>query len=181
MIPISDNLAFDEGEVGESFIRASGPGGQNVNKVASAVQLRFDVRHSRSLPPRIRERLERLGGQRVSQDGVLVISGRTDEIINRGGDKAAPELIEEVIRKLPEIADAAVFAVPGTDQIWAAVVCTGKLQQKEVLEACRKKLAGVAPSRLIELERIPRNDMGKIIREDLRKAVAQKMSSSLMS
>jgi acyl-coenzyme A synthetase/AMP-(fatty) acid ligase len=117
---------------------------------------------------------------RILPDGILVITGRSDEIINRGGDKAAPELIEEVIRKLPEISDAAVFAVPGTDQIWAAVVCKGKLRQDAVLEECRKKLAGMAPNRLIELERIPRNDMGKIIREDMKKAIMRKVSFSLM-
>ena len=117
---------------------------------------------------------------RVLPDGILVITGRTDEIINRGGDKAAPELIEEVIRKLPEISDAAVFAVPGTDQIWAAVVCRGKLRPDAVLEECRKKLAGMAPNRLIELERIPRNDMGKIIREDMKKAIMRKLSFSFM-
>jgi ribosome-associated protein len=74
MIPIDDALSLDEREISESFIRASGPGGQNVNKVASAVQLRFDVRHSASLPEPVRQRLERLGGRRVSQDGVLVIT-----------------------------------------------------------------------------------------------------------
>jgi acyl-coenzyme A synthetase/AMP-(fatty) acid ligase len=118
---------------------------------------------------------------RMLPDGILVVTGRVDEIINRGGDKAAPELIEEAIRAIPEISDAAVFAVPGTNQIWAAVVCKGKLQHKQVLDACRKKLAGMAPNRLIELDRIPRNDMGKIIREDMRKAIMRKISWSLMS
>ena len=74
MIPIDDNLTLDEREISESFIRASGPGGQNVNKVASAVQLRFDVRRSASLPEAVRARLERLAGQRLSQDGVLIIT-----------------------------------------------------------------------------------------------------------
>ena len=76
MIAITDTLDLDEAEISESFIRASGPGGQNVNKVASAVQLRFDVRHSRSLPQPVRERLERLAGHRLSQDGVLVITAQ---------------------------------------------------------------------------------------------------------
>src|SRR5258707_7694149 len=74
MIAITDTLGLDEGEISESFIRASGPGGQNVNKVASAVQLRFDVRQSPSLPPAVRERLERLAGHRGSQDRILVIT-----------------------------------------------------------------------------------------------------------
>jgi ribosome-associated protein len=76
MIRVTDTLRLDEAEISESFIRASGPGGQNVNKVASAVQLRFDARHSPSLPPPVRERLERLAGNRVSQDGVLIITAR---------------------------------------------------------------------------------------------------------
>jgi acyl-coenzyme A synthetase/AMP-(fatty) acid ligase len=113
-------------------------------------------------------------------DGILVVTGRADEIINRGGDKAAPELIEEVIRQLPDITDAAVFAVPGTDQIWAAVVCKPGLQQDVVLQTCRKKLAGMAPNRLIEVDRIPRNDMGKIVREELKQAIMRNLSSSLM-
>src|SRR5690349_15182184 len=76
MIPITETLGLDEAEISVTFIRASGPGGQNVNKVASAVQLRFDIRHSPSLSEAVRERLERLGGSRVSQDGVVVITAR---------------------------------------------------------------------------------------------------------
>ena len=52
-----------------------------------------------------------------------MIAGRVDEVLNKGGDKAAPEMIEEVLRMLPQIADAAAFAIPGRDQIWAAIVC----------------------------------------------------------
>jgi acyl-coenzyme A synthetase/AMP-(fatty) acid ligase len=118
---------------------------------------------------------------RLLPDGILVITGRVDEVINRGGDKAAPELIEEVIRKIPQIVDAAVFAVPGSTQIWAAVVCNGELQDRAVLEACRNKLAGMAPDRLFNVDRIPRNDMGKIIREDMKKIIMRKLSWSFMS
>src|SRR3954471_747197 len=74
MIMITDSLRLDEAEISETFIRASGPGGQNVNKVASAVQLRFDVRHSPSLPEMVRAALLKASG--VSQDGVLVITGQ---------------------------------------------------------------------------------------------------------
>jgi ribosome-associated protein len=76
MIRVTPTLALDEKEIGLSFIRASGPGGQNVNKVSTAVQLRFDIRHSPSLPPGVRERAERLAGRRVSADGVLVITAQ---------------------------------------------------------------------------------------------------------
>ncbi len=67
------DLLIDESEIVESFVRASGPGGQNVNKVASAVELRFDARGSKSLPNDVAVRLMRLAGSRLTQDGVIVI------------------------------------------------------------------------------------------------------------
>lgn len=76
MIRITPRIALDESEIEESFVRASGPGGQNVNKVSSAVQLRFDVRRSPNLPEQVRARLERLAGRRLTQDGVLVLQAQ---------------------------------------------------------------------------------------------------------
>lgn len=70
---MTPSLVLDESELEFSFVRAEGPGGQNVNKVATAVQLRFDVRRSASLPENVRARLTRLAGKRISQDGVLTI------------------------------------------------------------------------------------------------------------
>ena len=93
MIPITDTLTLDDSEIGESFIRASGPGGQNVNKVASAVQLRFDVRRSPSLPAGVRERLEKLAGKRVSQDGVLVITAQRFRSQERNRQDALDRLV----------------------------------------------------------------------------------------
>jgi ribosome-associated protein len=101
MIPVTDTIAIDEGELSESFIRGSGPGGQNVNKVATAVQLRFDVRHSPSLPDDVRARLERLAGRRLTGDGVLVITAQRHRTQERNREDALARLIE-LIRQATE-------------------------------------------------------------------------------
>jgi ribosome-associated protein len=76
MIEVTPSIKIDENEIQLDFIRSSGPGGQNVNKVASAVQLRFDVRNSPSLEPEVKERLTKLAGSRVTEDGVLIIEAK---------------------------------------------------------------------------------------------------------
>ena len=93
MIRINEKIAIEENEIEERFIRASGPGGQNVNKLASAVQLRFDVRHSRSLPHDVRARLERLSGKRLSKNGVLVITAQRHRTQERNRRDALDRLI----------------------------------------------------------------------------------------
>src|SRR5262249_21732451 len=89
MIRISDTIALNDAEVEERFVRSSGPGGQNVNKVASAVELRFDVAKS-SLPPDVKERLLTLAGNRITADGVLLIDSREHrtQIQNREAARA---------------------------------------------------------------------------------------------
>jgi len=76
MIRVIGTITIGEEEIHQEFIRASGPGGQNVNKVATAVQLRFDVAHSPSLPADVRERLTRLAGKRMTKEGYLIIDAR---------------------------------------------------------------------------------------------------------
>ncbi len=97
MIRITDEIELDESEIEESFIRSSGPGGQNVNKVSSAVQLRFDARRSRSLPDAVAVRLMRLAGSKLTQDGVIVITAQRhrDQARNRAD---AIERLAELIR-----------------------------------------------------------------------------------
>jgi ribosome-associated protein len=96
MIRINDHIAIDESEISESFIRASGPGGQNVNKLSTAVQLRFDVRRSPSLPDEVRARLERMAGRRLTNDGVLVITAQRYRTQERNREDALARLVELV-------------------------------------------------------------------------------------
>ncbi|HYB09317.1 MAG TPA: alternative ribosome rescue aminoacyl-tRNA hydrolase ArfB [Alphaproteobacteria bacterium] len=98
MIRITANIALDEGEIAERFVLGSGPGGQNVNKVATAVELRFDVRRSPSLPPGVRARLERLAGRRLTQHGVLIITAQRHRTQARNRDEAMAKLIELIRR-----------------------------------------------------------------------------------
>jgi ribosome-associated protein len=98
MIPVTANIAIDEREIEESFIRASGPGGQNVNKVASAVQLRFNARHSTSLPPEVRSRLEQLAGSRLTRDGVIVITAQRHRAQARNRQDALARLLDLIRR-----------------------------------------------------------------------------------
>ncbi|HEV3491642.1 MAG TPA: alternative ribosome rescue aminoacyl-tRNA hydrolase ArfB [Reyranella sp.] len=92
-IRITPTLSLDPSEIHESFVRAAGPGGQHVNKTSTAVQLRFDVRHSRSLPPEVRARLERLAGNRLTRDGVLVLLAQGERSQKRNREEALARLV----------------------------------------------------------------------------------------
>lgn len=97
-IPVTGSIAIEEDELSESFVLASGPGGQNVNKVSSAVQLRFDVAHSPSLPEEVRARLMPLCGRRLTKDGVLIIVARAHRTQERNRAEAREKLIELIAR-----------------------------------------------------------------------------------
>jgi ribosome-associated protein len=93
MIKITDQIAIGEDEVVETFVRASGPGGQNVNKLSTAVELRFDVRGSRNLPDDVSIRLQKLAGRRLTKDGILVIEAQTHRTQERNRADALARLV----------------------------------------------------------------------------------------
>ena len=91
---VTDSITIDESELTEDFVRSSGPGGQNVNKLATAVQLRFDVRRSPSLPNDVAVRLMRLAGSRLTKDGVIVITAQSHRTQERNRQDARDRLIQ---------------------------------------------------------------------------------------
>jgi ribosome-associated protein len=98
MLRITDTIAIDDSELEESFVRSSGPGGQNVNKVSSAVQLRFDARQSPSLSNDVAIRLMRLAGSRLTKDGIIVIVAQEYRDQSRNREEAR-ERLADLIRQ----------------------------------------------------------------------------------
>lgn len=93
-IAITPHIAIEERELDETFVRASGPGGQNVNKLSTAVQLRFDLRASPNIPPGMKARAEKLAGQRLTREGVIVISADRFRTQEQNRDDARARLVE---------------------------------------------------------------------------------------
>jgi ribosome-associated protein len=94
LIRVTPRISIEESELQEDFLRASGAGGQNIQKVETAVQLRFDVAHSPNLPEAVRERLLRLGGRRITQDGVLIITAQRHRTQLRNREDARERLLD---------------------------------------------------------------------------------------
>jgi ribosome-associated protein len=128
MIFITPTIVISKNEIKLNFIRSSGPGGQNVNKLATAVQLRFDVKNSPSLPDEVRTRLMRLSGDKITKDGILVIRAGRFRTQERNRQDAVERLIK-LIQKASELPKARIKPKPS------------KASKERILAAKRRRSA----------------------------------------
>ncbi len=126
MLTVMPGLVINESELEETFVRASGPGGQNVNKVATAVQLRFDIQNSPSLPIPVRERLRRLAGKRITDAGILIIDARRFRTQEQNRQDAR-ERLTALIRRAAEVPKP------------RRPTCSSKAAQQRRIEAKRRR------------------------------------------
>lgn len=108
MVTINDSISLDDSELKVSFIKASGPGGQNVNKVSTAVQLRFDINASESLSSTVKERLRSIAGSRLSDDGILIIEAKRF----RTQDKNKTDAVNRLVRLIQQALDVPATRIP---------------------------------------------------------------------
>lgn len=137
MIEVTRSIAIDEREIEERFIRAAGPGGQNVNKLSSAVQLRFDVRRSPSLPEPVRARLEMLAGRRLTQSGVLIITAQR----HRTQDRNRKDALERLIALIQRAAEVPRIRRPTKPTGASRMRRLDNKRRQAVLKAARRRAA----------------------------------------
>ena len=106
----------------------------------------------------------------VWPDGMLTVTGRVSDLINRGGTKVSPRVIEQALLSLPTVIDAAAFGVPdasGLEQIWAAIVARARIDDTVLNAFCQRALPGISPTTILQMAALPRNENGKLLREQL--------------
>lgn len=117
----------------------------------------------------------------LHEDGLLAITGRVGEVINRGGVIVSPDMVEEVLRTIPGIEDVAVFGAPdhqGVEEIWAAVVSSQWVDAQATKEVARVRLPDRTPDHIVQVDTIPRTETGKIRRQDLRAELLTRFARS---
>ncbi|MFA5836832.1 MAG: alternative ribosome rescue aminoacyl-tRNA hydrolase ArfB [Bellilinea sp.] len=134
MIEITSTLFLDESELQFDFIRASGPGGQNVNKVSSAVQLRFDAVKSPSLPAEVKERLIKLAASRMTEDGVLIIEAKR----YRSQEKNRTDAVQRLVTLIQKAAEPPKKRKPTRPSVTARAARVGAKRQRGELKRTRK-------------------------------------------